>query len=267
MFNNIKICIITVVMFCMSSLCAQVGVSVSPPRVYYEVAPGQTGSNEILVTNVSNKNTLELSITLGDWMYNEYGENLVFPPDTLQNSCASWINISGASYLSLKPQESKTIKVNMTVPQDLNDSVTVHTAMLYITQMNPVNDVDEKGANIKVSVRSGIKLFHRKPIPRDRKININNLSWRKSNNEIQLEFKNEGNVWIEGTVKSYLFDKSTGKEITLDNISFYTMPEDNRILRIPVPNSIKSGSYIATVLVDYGDKNNIEAAELQFIYE
>lgn len=252
---------------CITNIYAQLGISVSPPRLYYEVNPGQTGTNEVVITNVSENNTLELSITLGDWMYNNYGENMVFSPDTLKNSCAGWVNIMGSSYLSLKPKESKNITINITVPQDLNDSIPAHTAMLYVTQMNPIDDVDEKGANIKVSVRSGIKLFQRTSQSRVRKLEVNNLSWDKTSKNILLQFKNEGNVWIDGSVKSFLFNKSTGKEIPLEETTFYTMPSDNRILKLPIPNNIEKGGYIATVLIDYGDKNNIEAAELQFNYE
>lgn len=268
MNNNVKILIVVAAIFCISSdIYAQLGISVSPPRLYYEVSPGQTGTNEVIVTNASENNTLELSITLGDWMYNQLGENIVYPPDTLSNSCAGWVNIMGSSYISLKPKESKNIKINITVPQELNDSIPVHTAMLYVTQMNPVDDVDEKGANIKVSVRSGIKLFHRKPVSRLRKIDIHNLVWNKEKNDILLEFKNDGNVWIDGVIKSFLFNKSTGKEISLEETTFYTMPKDDRAIRLSIPSDMDKGNYTATVLLDYGDKNNIEAAELQFSHE
>ena len=254
-----------VAIFCLSSINinAQVGISVSPPRVYYEVNPGQTGENEINITNASEKHTLDLSLTLGDWTYNTSGENVVYPPD----SCAGWVSIMGASYLSLKPKETRSVKVNITVPQDLNDSIPVHTAMLYVTQMNPIDDVDAKGANIKVSIRSGIKLFHRKHGSRIRKIEISNFLWKEKNNELLLEFTNEGNVWLDGSVKPYLFNKSTGNEVSLTDVAFYTMPQDKRILRIPTLKSLEKGDYVATVLLDYGDKNNIEAAELQFTHE
>lgn len=45
------------------------------------------------------------------------------------------------------------------------------------------------------------------------------------------------------------------------------MPNDYRITRIPIPEQIDKGDYMATVLIDYGDEYNLEAAELQFKYE
>lgn len=246
---------------------AQTGISVSPPRLYFEVDPGQTETEQVVVTNVSAKSVLELAVTLADWEYNDLGENMIYSADTLANSCASWINLNGNAYISLKPGESKALDISMTAPVGLTQDVPVHTAMLYVTQMNPIDDVDKDGANIKVSVRSGIKLFHRTTTPRERKIEITNLTFLKSENRILLEFNNQGNVWTDGNISVDLFNKNLGKENHLENIIFYSMPMDHRKMYIEVPTKLDKGNYTATILIDYGDENNIEAAELEFSYE
>ena len=88
---------------------AQTGISVSPPRLYFEADPGQTQTEQVVVTNVSAKTVLELAVTLADWQYNDLGENMIYQADTLANSCASWVNLNGNSYLSLKPGESLSL--------------------------------------------------------------------------------------------------------------------------------------------------------------
>lgn len=246
---------------------AQVGISVTPPRVYFTVDAGHTETKEVIVTNVSESHTMELSVTLGDWQYSEFGENMMYPADSLDNSCAAWVSVPTASYISLKPKESRAISVGITVPITENDPNKVHTAMLYVTQMNPVDDVNEQGANIKINVRSGIKLFRRSSVPRIQKVDITNLTVDKEKKEMWLEFANEGNVWLEGVVNTYLFNSATGKEIELNNNGFYTMPGDLRKLRIALPDDLEAGKYTATLMVDYGDANNIEAAEIEFDYE
>lgn len=245
----------------------QVGISVSPPRVYYEMDRGQTKTEKVTVTNVSINNTLDLAVTLGDWQYNDMGDNMMYPPDTLATSCASWVNINGPSFLSLKPGESRALEVSLTVPATLDDSIPVHTAMLYVTQMNPTDNIDHQGANMKVSVRSGIKLFQRTTIPRLKKLEIKNMVYKKETNNIQLTFDNIGNVWTDGNVITDLVSKTTGETISLKNIIYYTMPGDHRILNIPLPESLKKGSYTATVLLDLGNEYDMEAAELDFDYE
>lgn len=246
---------------------AQVGISVTPPRVYYTVNPGQTEVKEVVVTNVSESHTMELAVTLGDWQYNEYGENMMYPADSLDNSCAAWVTVPAASYISLKPKESRAISVGITVPADVTDLDAVHTAMLYVTQMNPVDDVNEQGANIKINVRSGIKLFQRTTVARKPKVEITNLTVDKEEKSLWLEFENNGNIWIDGTVNTYLFSGATGKELELPATGFYTLPGDMRKMRVALPEDLDSGRYTATLMIDYGDANNIEAAEIEFEHE
>lgn len=250
------------------SIFAQTGVSVSPPRLYFESDTGQSSRQKVMVTNVSATHVMDLAVSLGDWQYNDLGENIMYAADSLATSCAGWVSISkNDSYFSLKPGENKEIEVNITVPNTFKGNVPVHTAMLYVTQMNPVDDVDNRGANIKVSVRSGIKLFHRTNEIKKRKLEIENILFNKNANQIELYFKNKGNIWADGIVYPELLHTQTGKKTVIDHIIFYTMPADNRKMTIALPQNIEKGKYTATILIDYGEENTIEMGELTFTYE
>jgi len=247
---------------------AQTGVSVSPPRLYYESDLGKSSRQKVTVTNVSATHVMNLAVSLGDWQYNESGENIMYPADSLATSCAGWVSISKAdSYFSLKPGENKEVEVNITVPNTFAGNVPVHTAMLYVTQMNPVDDVDSSGANIKVSVRSGIKLFHRTNEMKNRKLEIENILFNKKSTHIELYFNNKGNIWADGIVYPELFNTQTGKKTVMDHVVFYTMPADSRKMIIELPKDLEKGKYTATILIDYGDDNTIEMGELSFTNE
>lgn len=247
---------------------AQTGVSVSPPRVYFESELGRSNTQQITITNESVKNSLDLAVSLGDWEYDGKGENMMYPANTLPASCANWISVKKEdSYFTLAPGEKKEINVTITVPNTLSDKLAAHTAVLYVSQMNPVDDVDSKGANIKVSIRSGIKLFHKLSSANVKKIEIQNLVYDKSNNKLSLFFENQGNVWTDGRVYTDLVNTQTGKKTTLDNIVFYTMPGNKREMDIVLPTTLEKGKYTASVMIDYGDANNLEVGELNFNYE
>lgn len=248
-------------------LFSQVGLSVSPPRVYYSLNPGETGSQKVLVSNVSKEHSLNLSFTFGDWQYDSYGNNLMLPPDSLDNSCAGWLSLPGGTYMTLEPGENREIDLGMTVPVELNDDANVQAAMLYVTQMNPVDGVNAQGAAIRINVRQGIKIYRKGSAPETKKVEIENLTYDKEANSLVLTFGNEGNIWINGRVSTSLFNESSGKESNIEAIDFYTMPGDRRIMRIPFPHEPEKGRYTATVMLDYGDRATIEAAELQFSYE
>lgn len=247
---------------------AQTGISVSPPRLYFEADPGQSNTQKVLVTNVSKSNTLDLAVSLSDWKYDDRGENILFPSDSLDTSCSSWVTIKQKdNFFSLKPGESKEIDVTITTPNTLNSENPVHTALLFVTQMNPIDDVVGKGANIKVAVRSGIKLLHRTLERRNRKLEIQNLKYLPQEKKIELHFENLGNIWGDGIIYPELLNTQTGKKTKLDHVIFYSMPKDYRITDFPLPANLAKGKYVATFLLDYGDENALEMAELTFTHE
>ncbi len=250
-----------------SVLQAQVGLSVSPPRVYYTLGAGESAAQQILVSNTSNQHALDLSITFGDWKYDENGNNIMLPPDTLLNSCASWLSLPEGTYITLGPGESRNIGLVMTVPSGIEAAENTQTAMLYVTQMNPVDGVDARGAAIRINVRQGIKIYRKGRQPEQKQLEIMQMSLDRESNIIGLNFHNKGNSWVNGILKATLFNRTTGKEVSLGETEFYTMPGDQRKMGIPMKEIPGKGDYTATVILDYGDETALEAAELEFSYD
>lgn len=254
--------------FLIIQISAQTGLSVSPPRVYFETTAGSSSTQKVTVTNVSAKHTLDLAVSLGDWEYDEKGENVMHPANTLKNSCAQWISINKEdTYFSLAPGERKDLNVTLTTPTLSKDQLAAHTAVLFVSQMNPVDGTDSKGAKIKVSVKSGIKIFHKKPETTIRKIEIKGLKFDTAQKILNLQFENQSELWTDGKINIDLINTTTGKKITLDTIIFYTLPGNSRKINIPVNDLKEKGSYNLSVLIDYGDDNTLEMAELNFNYE
>lgn len=252
----------------MIQISAQTGISVSPPRVYFESATGSSNTQKITVTNVSAKNSLDLAVSLGDWEYDEKGENIMHPASTLKNSCASWISIKKEdNYFSLAPGERKELDVTITPPSISGDKLAAHTAVLFVSQMNPVDDVDSKGANIKVSIRSGIKIFHKAPGAVKRKIEIQDLKFDASNKLLNITFENQSSIWTDGKISTDIINTSTGKKIAVEPVIFYTLPGNIRKISIPVSKITDKGAYNASVIIDYGDNETLELAELNFNYD
>lgn len=250
---------------------SQTGIAIGPPRVYFTIGPGQSQTEKILVSNPSKDYTLELGISLEDWEYNERGDNIIHPAGTLSTSCAAWVSVQEA-FFSLGPGESREIEIQMTVPLDHAPDGTaastppVRTAMLYVTQLNPRDGVDETGANIRIAVRSGIKLYQRMPGPVQPSIDITNFRLEDENDEkhLSLHYVNNGSIWADGVINIELLNQQTGAKITIPEVRYYSMPGDNRIQAIPLPADLAPGSYIATAIVDYGDSRSVQIAELEF---
>lgn len=252
----------------MIQISAQTGISVSPPRVYFESAAGSSTTQKITVTNVSAKNTLDLAVSLGDWDYDERGENVMHAAGTLKSSCAGWININkNDNYFSLAPGERKDLEVTLTPPNVNPDKLSAHTAVLFVSQMNPVDDVDSKGAKIKVSIRSGIKIFHKAPEVTKRKIEIKDLKFDSSKKLLNITFENQSEIWTDGKIITDIINTSTGKKITIEPLIFYTLPDNIRKVSIPIDELAEKGSYNVSVIIDYGDDETLEMGDLNFNYE
>jgi len=247
---------------------AQTGLSVSPPRTYFTLGAGKSETKKILVSNPSKTNTLELSVSFNDWEYDSLGNNVIVEAGKLPTSAAPWIDILPQSFFSIAPGASHEIDVRMNVPETLNDSVPVHTAMVFITQINPTDGVDEQGANIKIAVRSGVKIYHRNNVKREADIDVKNFAYNKGNpKQLKFVYSNIGNVWTDGTITCELLNQDTGKKVKLNDVVFYSMPGDNRNVFLELPEDLEPAKYIATAIVDYEHAASVKMAELSFNYE
>lgn len=247
----------------------QTGLSVSPPRSYFTVESGKSETKKLLISNPSKTHTLELSVSLGDWEYDSLGNNVMKEAGTLKTSSAGWIEVLPQSFFSIAPGTSHEIEVKMTVPDTLSDEVPVHTTMLYVTQINPVDGLNEQGANIRAAIQSGVKLFHRKPITRKAELDIQNFRYQKEKGEhLKLYFENTGNVWIDGTISCELLNQSTGEKIRIKDVVFYSMPGDQRVMYLKLPEErLSPGKYMATALIEHEHAASLQMAELIFNYE
>jgi len=250
---------------------AQTGLSVGPPRLYFVANGGQSQSLTVDVTNPSKDYTLELAASMEDWDYSEYGDNVLYPKGTLTKSCANWLSVS-EPFFALKPGETKTLQVNMLVPRELTytDSLPVRTAMLFVTQLNPKEGNQRDGANIRIALRSGVKVYHRFNGMDRPDLEIRDLQYIKTDSLgsfLELGYEVTGNIWLEGQMRAELLNQETGKKISLANGSFYALPGDMRKSYIEFPKDLPKGNYLASVMLFYGNQQLVKAGELEFSYE
>ncbi|HAT3994367.1 molecular chaperone [Elizabethkingia anophelis] len=245
----------------------QAGITVSPPRNYFTSNAGESSTKKVLVTNPSKTTTLELTVSLNDWIYDEKGNNVISEPGTLENSAVNWVSIKPQSYFSLNPGETKELEITVTPPAIRKDALPVHTCLMYITQTNPVDAINEKGALVKVSVRTGIKIYHRYSSQREPNMDFTDYKYEKDSKSLVLEIINQGNVWTDGTIHTEMINQQNGAKYNLEDEIIYTLPSDKRIVTIPLPKGLDKGKYIVTSTFTYGDDNVIKMAELTFINE
>ncbi len=247
---------------------AQAGITSSPARLYYRLTTGNAGTNTLVVENPLDKE-LEVGVSIGDWKYDTTGENKFYDAGELKASCAAWLSLPDGTYFTLKAHERKEMKVIMKAPANADTSVPVHTAMLYLTQLNPGDAVTDNGAAIKVTVRMATKIYHSfSSIDRP---NLEIMDFREETKDhttakgknLQVAISNTGRLWVDGTMQIDLLNNSTGKKVKLSAVKFYSLPGDYRMVSSPLPADIAEGHYTATAVVKYDAADELKLAELE----
>lgn len=252
-----------------SEVCAQAGMSVSPGKIYFKLAPGMNGAQKILVSNPNNKD-LQVGASVSDWAYDVLGNNLTYDAGTLKTSCADWIQLMPGTFFTLQPGEKKEITIIFNVPPDAKIDIPVHNAMIFFTQLNPGDSRSQSGTPIKVSVRMGVKLYHSFSQQEIRSIEVLNFSdhadplHKDLPGYLELEVENNGKVWLESKIKWELLNTRTGEKLKLEDMDSFSLPGDKRLIRKPLPSDLKKGRYSATAIINYGNKEELKVVELEF---
>lgn len=247
------------------------GISVSPSRIYYMAAKGGTSTQKIQITNPSNR-PLELGVSIGDWNYDSLGNNKMYEAGSLTTSCAKWLKVLPGAYFTMPPGAVQELTVQLEVPPGADTSVKVHTALIYLTQLNTADSKTEHGAALKVRVQMGVKLYHSfgdQAKPSMEITNFQDTTFQAKDSSIQrslcLQLQNTGNLWVEGTIKWELLNEQNGSIRKLETSRIYSLPGDHRYLFKALPPDLPKGKYSVTAIVNYGNKDDLKIAELEFL--
>lgn len=248
----------------------QAGMTVSPGKMYFTLPAGGSATQKIIVSNPNNAE-LEVGVSTNDWNYDKVGNNITYDAGTLPTSAAAWIQVMPGSYFTLQPGEKRELDVIFSVPSDANQEVPVHTAMLFLTQLNLGDGRAENGTSIKVSVRMGVKIYHSFTQVEERNVEVANFTDilpeagdKNTSGFLELELNNTGKMWIEGRVRWEVLNTATGDKKKLEDQDVYLLPGDNRFLRQSLPANLPKGKYTASAVVNYGDKDELKLVELEF---
>ncbi|WP_411272880.1 hypothetical protein [Daejeonella sp.] len=251
-------------------LWAQAGMTVSPGKLYFKLSPGASATQKIVVSNPNNKE-LEIGVSMNDWNYDTLGNNQTYDAGILKSSGAAWVQVMPGSYFTLQPNEKRELDIIFTVPADANTSIPVHTAMLFLTQLNPGDAKAADGTSIKVSVRMGVKIYHAFSQVEEKDIEVVNftdilpvLEDKITGGFLELNLQNTGKMWLEGKVKWEILNTQTGARTKLDDQDIFSLPGDKRIVRQALPSNMAKGKYTATAVINYGNKDELKLVELEF---
>ncbi|MEA2042535.1 MAG: hypothetical protein U9N85_08285 [Bacteroidota bacterium] len=239
---------------------------VAPTQLIYRVNPGDSEEKIVTVTNHASVKQ-SFSFVFADYTIDIHGNKHMMEKNSTRFSCAAWMQPE-MNFIVLNPNESRAIKIKMDVP---NDDLSTRWATLYLqtSQEQTTFNADKSSvsAGVSVGTRISIQVF-RFPINiPDPVINISRLKQADHSVGEEREFtalvENTG-VSLENckitfvTLNLKTAEKKAFKPIVVD-----VYPGFPRLVRFQLPESLPSGEYALSAILDYGDKNVLEGTRMK----
>ncbi|MFN4235012.1 MAG: hypothetical protein ACK4IK_09435 [Bacteroidia bacterium] len=255
------------------SVFKDMGVAVTPSRLNFNLKPGATKTYEIKVTN-DTKQINSFKVSMRDFDMDNKGRSIFMKPGESKYSLSKWMNIS-PTFFTLNPGEVQKIKVTVSVPEG-EENNRAAWAVLFVEQAKEREKLDatSSGNTIALGViptfAFGVYIYQNPPNVKVNKVEIKNFKLVKDTSSIKkldIVLTNSGDGIAQCMAYVELSNLSNGKQQKLSVKRFTILPGYTRNYLFNLPENLEKGKYSAVGVLDFGSKDEIEAAEIDFIIE
>lgn len=246
------------------------GVSVSPSSMHLSIKPGSSVVKEIKVKN-STKEEYTFQITYSDFEMSRIGKPLGLKPGEGKYGLSRYINVS-PSYFKLKAGEELKLKVTIAVPEEEDAYKAMWTILIVdqVTERPPLDQGDKPNRlsmGIIPTFGFGVYIYQNPP-----NVKINSLEIEKfalttttdGKKKMEMVVKNTGDGISYCSSYVELTNVNTGRQDKLQVKRFTILPQFFRDFFYELPADLPPGKYSAVGVVDFGNSEEIIAAELEF---
>lgn len=249
------------------SLFNDMGVSVSPSSMHLSVKPGTSVTKEIRVNN-DTKKKYEFQVGFNDFEMGPNGKPVSIKSVEGKYALSKWTTVS-PSYFVLEPGEDIKLKLIIAIPDEEDAYVAAWTivSIEQLTERPPLDEGDHPNRlsmGVLNSFGFGVYLYQNPPNVTINKLDITNLSYNEKERKVNLSVKNSGDGISYCTSYLELTNLNTGEQKKLQSKIFTILPQYDREFTYDLSNDILPGKYSAVGVIDYGNKEELVAAELEF---
>lgn len=247
------------------------GVAVTPSHIYYNLKAGESKTYVVKVTNDTPKEN-KFQMTFKDFGMDNKGKYTFFEPGKGENSLSKWVSAS-PTFLELKPGQVGKISVTVQVPNN-QEADRAAWCVMFINQAVERKTLEKPGNDKTVAFgvipnfSFGVFLYQNPPNVKINAVAIEHFTYevepKTSKQQIHITAKNTGDGIASCTSYIELTNLNTGKQTKLLVKKFVILPKFTREFKYDLPQTLEKGKYTALGVLDYGSKEIIEAAELEF---
>jgi hypothetical protein len=247
-----------------------VGVAVTPSHLNFNLKQGGTKTYEVKVTNETLVKR-SFNVSLSDYDADKAGKTIFMKPGTSIYGMSQWLSVS-PTFFELKPGAVQKVTVTLSIP----DSIIAPRAawgLLWIEEQKERQSLDNAGNDKSISLgviptfAFGVYLYQNPPTVANNRVSIDNFVYQGVNGsqpKIDMTLKNVGDGIAACTAYVELTNTKTGKQQRLMVKRFVILPGYTRNYMFTLPQKLEKGAYSAVGVLDYGSKEDVEAAEISF---
>ncbi len=247
----------------------ETGVAVSPSTLRFNAKPGSLQTKTIKVTNDTRK-TYTFQVVTQDYEAGEDGEGDAATSKYSMYALSKYMVIN-PTLLEIGPRQSKTISVTVDIPP--GDSMAV--SMWSILDIDQVYDREQletpnltknaMGMGVKNSIGFGIYVYQNPPNVAVSSVEIVGLRLSKNDGakQIVMDAKNLGNGIGYCLYYLELTNLVTGKQTKMKVKQFPIFPGYKKHFSTELPSDLEKGPYSVMAVLDFGNKEELQTAELE----
>lgn len=246
------------------------GVAVSPASMHLFIKPGTTVVKELKVAN-DTKDVVKFKIGFNDFQMTEKGKPQAMNPENSKYALSKWIAPS-PTYFELQPHAVQKVKLTISIP-DEEDAYVAAWTIVTVDQVRDRKPLDIKGNEqtlgfgVYTSIGFGVYVYQNPPNVKNQNVEIQKFAISTDSlgkRSINMHIKNTGDGI--GFSSSYveLTNLNTGKQTRLGERKFTVLPQFERDFVYLLPDDLAKGKYSAIGIIDFGSKELIQAAEIEF---
>lgn len=243
-------------------------VSLAPSRLYYKVGLGEYKSQVVTVTNSStSRQSFTISFTDFEAPGRE-GKSKFMDIGESENSCSKWMSAS-PSFFEMDPGQSQQVTVLLQVP-NMPEANKVKWSAMRIKlakekQTASLNDPNAVGMGITETFQFVVHIFQSPPSVTYKNAEISGFKEITATNDtshvLMLMVNNTGEAILDCASYLDITDLQTGEEERLKPFAYTILPGGSRDVKFHL-HTLPKGKYSVLGVVDYGSKENVQAAEL-----
>jgi hypothetical protein len=248
----------------------ETGVAVSPSTLRFNAKPGSLQTKTIKVTNDTRK-SYTFQVLFQDYTAGDDGDGEVASSKYAMYSLSKY-TVVNPTVLEIGPRQSKTISVTVDIPPGDSMAVSMWTVLdidqVYDREKLEVPDLSKNavGMGVKNTMGFGIYVYQNPPNVIVSNVEIVGLKFEKKDaaKQIVVDVKNAGNGIGYCLYYLELTNLISGKQTKMKVKQFPIFPGYKKHFSTDLSPDLEKGPYSVMAVIDFGNKEELQTAEMEF---